>query len=266
MRQRLDEARLAFLRAGYPLMSVSELTSAFNRYFGDDKTEKAIKAALSNHKIKAGRRGPGNQIGKRKYSIEHLEFIRIRYKEIGLRELVAELREYYGIRTTVRRLGSICKNHGITSGRTGQFEKGHVPWTAGTKGMGLIKPNSGQFEKGSSPANLKPIGFERVNREGLVEVKVDEINPYTGFCGRFRPKHVVIWEQHQGKRVPRGHVVIFRDGDNRNFDPANLDAITKALNVRLNQLRISQYPKEMRETIRGVAEIRNKIGSLRRSA
>lgn len=35
---------------------------------------------------------------------------------------------------------------------------------------------------------------------------------------RWKFKHILIWEQHHKKKVPNGCIVIFKDGNNTNFD------------------------------------------------
>lgn len=48
---------LAFLRKGYREMSLADLTEAFNREFGTDRSETSVRGALRNHKIRSGRTG-----------------------------------------------------------------------------------------------------------------------------------------------------------------------------------------------------------------
>ena len=38
----------------------------------------------------------------------------------------------------------------------------------------------------------------------------------------WQSKHSLLWEQHHGRKVPKGHIVMFADGDRRNFDINNL--------------------------------------------
>ncbi|MEN6487843.1 MAG: HNH endonuclease [Smithella sp.] len=64
-----------------------------------------------------------------------------------------------------------------------------------------------QFKKGNKPANWVPIGTERTNRDGYVEVKIAD-----GRLNKnWKAKHIFIWETANGP-VPKGHVVIFGDG------------------------------------------------------
>jgi hypothetical protein len=47
--------------------------------------------------------------------------------------------------------------------------------------------------------------------------------------------HHVIWEEHNGRNVPSGHVLIFADGNKNNFAPANLKLVSRDLICRQNQ-------------------------------
>lgn len=48
-----------------------------------------------------------------------------------------------------------------------------------------------------------------------------------GSHGNRRPLQWLIWQDATGRQVPRGHVVVFLDGDKHNFQPANLALRTK---------------------------------------
>jgi hypothetical protein len=66
--------------------------------------------------------------------------------------------------------------------------------------------------------NSKVVGYERVNKNGFIEVRCAE---KTG-NGYFRCKHILIWEKHYQQQLPRNHSVVFLDGDSRNFNIDNL--------------------------------------------
>ncbi|MEI8609983.1 HNH endonuclease signature motif containing protein [Enterovibrio sp. Hal110] len=104
------------------------------------------------------------------------------------------------------------RNHGIKSRRTGQFPKGHVPFNTGTKG--IMKANSGTFKKGNEPVNRRPIGSERINVEGYIEIKVAEPSQWA-------LKHRIVYEQAHGEIPPR-HNIRFRDGDRQNLSLDNM--------------------------------------------
>lgn len=56
-RFRNTNKHLAFLRKNFPLLSVPDLTIAFNRRFATNKTPGQIKSTLKKHKIRCGRTG-----------------------------------------------------------------------------------------------------------------------------------------------------------------------------------------------------------------
>lgn len=110
------------------------------------------------------------------------------------------------------------------------------------------------FKKGNTPANRLPIGSERDDKDGYIQVKVQD-----GKLNKnWKLKHVKIWEDEHGP-LPKGHVVIFLDGNNRNFELDNLKAITKAANARLNQNHLRHDDKELTETGVAVAELMTAI-------
>ena len=101
-----------------------------------------------------------------------------------------------------------------------------------------------QFKKGHLPHNTKPIGYERINKDGYVEVKV-KMRPSSPLCNdNFAPKHRLIWEAVNGP-IPKGHKLIFADGDKTNITLDNLLLITDAQMARLNQNHLIQPDKEL---------------------
>lgn len=196
-------------------------------------------------------------MGAKKYTAAHLAFVAEAYLHLSLGAVTQEFNRYFKTDLSVMQIRGITRNHNMKSGRTGFFEKGAVSWNAGTKGV--MQPNSGNFKKGSIPANQQPIGHERIcTKDGYVLIKVDEINPHTGFRGRYRHKHVVIWEKENGP-VPDGHVVTFKDGDKTNIDIGNLECIDRNLLCRMNKSQVYDLPKELIPTMKNIVKLRAKI-------
>lgn len=142
----------------------------------------------------------------------------------------------------------------INSGTTGRFEPGIIPWNKGMKGVNFGGKET-WFKKGTRPANWVPIGSERVNTDGYVDVKVADGQNQKNWKG----KHILIWEERNGP-VPLGHAIIFGDGNNRNFDPENLLLVSRAQLARLNQSGLIQNDTELTKTGIIIADILNKIG------
>lgn len=114
--------------------------------------------------------------------------------------------------------------------KPGQFKSGHPTWNKGTH---YAAPGSekGQFKPGHKPHTWLPIGSERVTKDGYLQRKLTD----TGYPPRdWVPVSHIEWEKHHGKPVPKGHAVIFRDGNSQNFAPANLELISRAGLMRRN--------------------------------
>ena len=105
-----------------------------------------------------------------------------------------------------------------------RFLHGHQTWNKG-------KPWSPQgsaatrFKKGHRGARQRPVGFERIERDGIV-VKVAEPSVWI-------PRPRLAWEKHFG-RIPERMIVRLRDGDKFNTSPDNLMLVSRAENARLN--------------------------------
>ena len=148
--------------------------------------------------------------------------------------------------------GAITRNK-LNTGRTGRFEKGRATWNKGTKG--LTKANVTSFKKGQKSHNYKPVGSERITKDGYCEIKVSD----TG--RRWRTKHVLIYEKHHGK-VPKGSAVIFLDGDKRNFDIDNLYLVTRSQLAMLNKNSLIQKDAELTKTAINVVDLMKKISAI----
>jgi hypothetical protein len=85
-----------------------------------------------------------------------------------------------------------------------------------------------EFQPGNMPQTWVPVGTERV-RKGYVQIKVAEPNVW-------RPRGYLAWERAHGRPVPLGFVIRRQDGDMANDDPSNLDAISRAENLRRQRL------------------------------
>lgn len=257
MTKMYSDEQLAFLREGYKLMGVDSLTAAFNREYKTNKTTTQIKSTLTNHKIVSGR-NTGHATGKLlAFTLEQKYFIQELYKCMTHKEIVIALKEEYGVETTAAKIKAFTNNHKILSGRTGFFEKGSTAWNTGTKGA--TTANATSFKKGSTPANQQPFGHERIcTKDGYILIKVDEINPNTGFRGHYRHKHVVLWEQANGP-VPAGHVVTFKNGDKRDLSDENLALVKRSTLCRYNKKRVNSLPKELIPTMKNIVGLEIEI-------
>lgn len=144
----------------------------------------------------------------------------------------------------------------LDSGLKGYFTKGHEPENKGKKRISYPGMEETQFKKGNRPVNFRPVGSERVNVYGYVEIKIAD--PRT-----WRLKHQVVYEQHNGP-IPKKHAVIFGDGNNRNFEPTNLILVSRKQLVRLNQHHLIQNNADLTRVGVIIADIQNKVGERKR--
>jgi len=135
-----------------------------------------------------------------------------------------------------------------------QFKPGNVSHNKGKRGINYPGAMATQFKPGNKPHTWLPIGTERISKDGYLQRKITE----TGYSPRdWVAVHILIWQEHTGKTLPKGHAIIFLDGNKRNFDPDNLACITRAELMRRNT--IHRYPQPLRLAIRQVATLKRKI-------
>jgi len=164
---------------------------------------------------------------------------------------------------TEKQVKTFLKNRGLKAGLTGRFSDGHTPWNKGK--TGYMGPNATSFKKGNLPHNHRPLWFERVDKDGYITMSVPEPNPYTGFPTRFKLKHVWLWEEAHGPK-PKGTTVIFRDGNNRNFDLDNLLLVTRAELLAMNLHDYKNQPEELKASVLALARVEVKAGIRTRPA
>lgn len=155
---------------------------------------------------------------------------------------------------------ALCKRRGLKTGRTGQFEKGIRPHNTGKTMPFNANSAATRFKKGNRPHNTKFAGHERINRDGYIEISINEVNPHTGFERRYVLKHRHVWEQENGP-VPDGMCLKSVDGDRRNCNPANWQLVPRALLTSLAGRSGRDYdkaPAEVKPTIMAIAKLVHK--------
>lgn len=211
---------------------------------------------------------------KRHHTTEDdIEYIREHYATMTVHEIAKErsmskttvsaVAHAHGLRKTREwiaeraRLRSSDPNHG---GRATRFQKGRTPFQKGKKieewmsPEGIANSSRTRFKKGRPSLNHRPVGSERVNVDGYIEVKIAEPN-------KWRQKQRVVWEEAYGP-VPAGSMVSFIDGNKQNCELSNLMVMTRADNLRRTSLH--NYPAEVREIIHMRAVLKRHINTQKR--
>lgn len=174
------------------------------------------------------------------------------YPKMNRVKLTEAFNRKFGLDRPKSSVIACLKNHRISSGRRGGFKKGQKPWNLGLKGY--MGANKTSFKKGNLPHNHRPLWSERIDKDGVVEMSVPEINPRTGFESHFKAKHVWLWEQENGE-VPKGSVVIFKGGDKRNFAQDNFLLVTRKQLLVLNLHGYKDKPNELKPSIMALAKL-----------
>lgn len=147
---------------------------------------------------------------------------------------------------------------GDNVGAACRFQKGHAP---ANKGKTMpFHPNSAatRFKpgerRGVAVKLYKPIGSERVSKEGYLERKINDGMPLQA---RWRMVHLLQWEAIHGPK-PKGMVLKSLDGDKTNTDPSNWALIPRALLPRLNGIYGRGYdaaPAELKPAILAITKL-----------
>ena len=151
------------------------------------------------------------------FTEEQKAYIRAEAPGRYLRELTEMFNERFGLTLSESQLQSAKKRYDAPSGIDARFKKGHT----NSKGRYIDGCEKGWFRKNHKPTNYKPLGTETyVPSTGYTKVKVAEPDVW-------EHKHRLVWKEHYGD-IPDDSVIVFIDGDKRNFDISNLALIKRA--------------------------------------
>jgi hypothetical protein len=133
--------------------------------------------------------------------------------------------------------GRISKNNDI--GINTRFKNCQPGWNKGKKQSDYMSSEmiertaKTRFKKGQDPHNTVSIGFERITRDGYVEVKVRHLKVGDSKNKNFELKNRIIYKENFGE-IPKGMIVEFLNGDKMNFEPSNLFLRTRKENMLQN--------------------------------
>lgn len=138
----------------------------------------------------------------------------------------------------------------------GRFEKGRTSHNKGQKMSPeqYEKAKATMFKPGNIPANHRPVGSERVNVDGYVEIKIAEPN-------KWRLKQREVWERHYGEKLTSNDAIIFLDGNKLNLEVNNLVKVTRAELARYNQDKLRCESPDINMAAINIAKLKTKICS-----
>jgi hypothetical protein len=192
-----------------------------------------------------------------KWSAEEKEYLKQITPGHHHKEIQELLKEKFGLEFTLNQIEGALKRSNLLTGFTGRFKKGYAPNNKDTKGIIYECCKNTWFKKGHKPQNYSPVGSERVNVDGYVEIK-------TGEPSTWRLKHQVVWEKYKGK-IPKGYAVIFGDGDKSNLSIDNLILVSRKQLLLLNRHNLIQNNANLTRTGVIIADIYSKISERKNS-
>jgi hypothetical protein len=207
--------------------------------------------------------------GKRKYAPPHqyttaeIRFLERKVTGRSHAELTELFNRRFGLNFTVSGIGSALSRLGLRNGRDCRFQSGLVPHNKGKTGCCPAGSEKGWFKPGHRPWTYKPVGTERTNSDGYIDVRIR--NPSGKPWKNWKAKHRLIWEKAHGK-IPRGHVVIFADGDKRNFALDNLLLVSRSEHAVMNRRALRAPDAELTKAGKAVADIKLLIAERKRGA
>ncbi|HHF3507319.1 TPA: P22AR C-terminal domain-containing protein [Haemophilus influenzae] len=107
---------------------------------------------------------------------------------------------------------------------------------------------SGRFEKGE---NLKPIGFERYCENAkcwLIKASIK----------RYERKSHYLWRK-ASRKIPRGHIIDYKDGNSRNCTLENLELISRVEMAWRKKLQYHQLNDEIKPTFSAFVKLKEGI-------
>jgi hypothetical protein len=211
----------------------------------------------------------GRQIS---YSQDELDWVEAR-KCLPRRDLHAEFCAVWRRGdVSLTNLNALCKRRGWLTGRNGGFERGQSPANKGQRMSAetRAKCQPTMFKKGTrcgkAQAMYKPIGSERVTKDGYLERKVNDDMP---FRARWRLVHAMNWEAAHGP-IPAGYALKCLTADKSNTAAENWLLVPRAMLPRLAGSKCGvaydSAPPELRPTILAIARLDHEARKMKSEA
>lgn len=210
--------------------------------------------------------------GKRLWSGADDEHLRRAYPDTPTSVVATHLRrslkatyaraKHLGLHKSAAYLASpqACRlRRGEDVGARTRFPKGHVPANKGLRRPGWHRGRmrETQFKRGERSGVAlklwKPIGTERVSKDGYLEQKINNDLPLQA---RWRAVHLILFESVHGP-VPKGHAVAFRNGDKSDIRLDNLELITRRALMARNT--VHTLPKPLAQAVQLLGALNRQI-------
>ena len=255
------------MRSLYPVTPNKDLVEILNERHGHGRNVAAVRQRAIKLGIKKSE-GHKHPMPKKLWTEERSAWMREFVPGHSEGEIIDAFEDRFGIRLTRCQVKNGKATCGVKSGTCGgRFEKGQESWNKG-KSWGDFMPAESQersretcFKKGNMPHNAidKPIGYERIDKDGYTWVKVAD-RPTRHDCNdNWRQKHHIEWEKANGKAVPENANIIFANHDKTDFRPENLVCVPRSIWSVIVRNRYEYHNAESLRSCMALAELKANI-------
>lgn len=202
--------------------------------------------------MKGRPKGSKDKKKQHKWTDEEKEYLASIVKGSTYEEITKQMNDKFEYNFSKEQIKGMMYRNKLTTGTVGYFKKGSTPWNKGLKGY--MGANKTSFKKGTIPPQYRPVGSERITKDGYIEIKVEDPN-------KWELKHRVIWEQHNGE-IPKGYAIIFADGDKSNLDIDNLLLVSRKQLLFMNRNNLRSENKEFTKVGVNIANVMIKLSEI----
>lgn len=224
-------------------------------------------------------------LNRRYWTAEEDAILRARYPDTPTKDLLSLVgRTYASVTARAATLGleksqaylaspAACRlRRGDNVGAAYRFRKGQTPPNKGLHrpgySVGRGRMQETQFKRnemmGRAADLYKPIGTERISKDGYLERKTHDALP-EGLsrqeanrlrARRWKAVHLIVWEAAHGP-LPKGHAIAFKNGDKRDIRLDNLELLTRGQLMARNT--IHNLPLPLKSTINLLGQLKRRI-------
>jgi hypothetical protein len=259
MGYKYSDKHIKFLKKNIPGRTYAEMAELFEKRFGFYISVGSISWLLHTNGL--------CNFNAHKYTPEEVRFLKKNVKGRTMDELAEIFNKRFRLKLSAAKIRAATHNRKLWNGRDTRFKKGHVPSNKGKKGYCARGSEKGWFKKGQRPSDWRPVGSERVNVDGYVEIKVSDISsPDAKIRQRnWKMKHVVIWEAANGP-VPKGNMIIFLNGNKLDMALKNLMMISRQAHAVMCHLKWYTNNRDVTKTNCAMAALKIAIADRKRKS
>jgi hypothetical protein len=171
------------------------------------------------------------------YAPKEIVFVKRNIIGRSVAEMTEMFNRHFNCSITIKQMMGVLDRHKLRNGLRGKYPEFY-------------------FKRGHKPKTAMPIGSERIGGMGYVEVK-------TAYPDIWKSKHAIIWGKANGP-VPKGHLIIFADGNKLNMKLDNLLMVSRSELLMMNRLRLISVNRDLTKVGKSIAQIKLLVNDRKR--